>query len=72
MQAARRRGEDLGLAEEELALYDALETNDSAVQALGDEQLRTIARELAEDSAGECVHRLDGAGGTCGPICACW
>ena len=27
-------------------LYDALETNDSAVKVLGDETLRTIAREL--------------------------
>jgi type I restriction enzyme R subunit len=40
------RGERLGLSEEELAFYDALETNDSAVQVLGDETLRTIAREL--------------------------
>ena len=48
MQAARRRGEDLGLTEEELAFYDALETNDSAVQVLGDEQLRAIARELVK------------------------
>src|SRR5215470_5410187 len=48
MQAARRRVEDLGLTEEELAFYDALETNDSAVQVLGDEQLRTIARELVK------------------------
>jgi len=31
-----------------LAFYDALETNDSAVQVLGDETLRTIARELVE------------------------
>ena len=48
MQAARRRGEDLGLPEEELAFYDALETNDSTVQVLGDEQLRAIARELVK------------------------
>ena len=48
MQAADRRGEKLGLAEEEVAFYDALETNDSAVQVLGDETLRTIARELVE------------------------
>jgi type I restriction enzyme R subunit len=41
-----RRGEPLGLTEEELAFYDALETNDSAVAVLGDETLRTIAREL--------------------------
>ena len=41
-----RRGEALGLTTEEMAFYDALETNDSAVSGLGDETLRTIAREL--------------------------
>jgi type I restriction enzyme R subunit len=46
MREAERRGDDLGLSEEELAFYDALETNDSAVKVLGDETLRTIAREL--------------------------
>jgi type I restriction enzyme R subunit len=46
MREANQRGEQLGLTEEELAFYDALETNDSAVQVLGDETLRTIAREL--------------------------
>ncbi|HZH41889.1 MAG TPA: type I restriction endonuclease subunit R [Gemmatimonadales bacterium] len=46
MREAERRGEDLGLSEDELAFYDALETNDSAVKVLGDETLRTIAREL--------------------------
>lgn len=46
MRAADRRGEQLGLTEEELAFYDALETNDSAVKILGDETLRAIAREL--------------------------
>jgi len=45
---ADRRGEKLGLTEDELAFYDALETNDSAVKVLGDETLRTIARELAD------------------------
>ena len=43
---ANARGETLGLSEEELAFYDALETNDSAVKILGDETLRAIAREL--------------------------
>ena len=38
----------LGLTESELAFYDALETNDSAVKVLGDEILKTIAREIAE------------------------
>jgi type I restriction enzyme R subunit len=46
MREADRRGEDLGLTEEEIAFYDALEVNDSAVQVLGDETLRTIAQEL--------------------------
>jgi type I restriction enzyme R subunit len=48
IRAAERRGEDLGLTEDELAFYDALETNDSAVAVLGDETLRAIARELVD------------------------
>ncbi|HHM05048.1 MAG TPA: DUF3387 domain-containing protein, partial [Gammaproteobacteria bacterium] len=48
MREADRRGEELGLSEDELAFYDALETNDSAVAVLGDETLRGIARELVE------------------------
>ena len=48
MREANARGERLGLSEDELAFYDALETNDSAVQVLGDETLRMIARELVE------------------------
>lgn len=48
MKEAKRRGEDLALSDEELAFYDALEVNDSAVKVLGDETLRTIARELVE------------------------
>jgi len=48
MREADRRGEELNLTEEEVAFYDALETNDSAVQVLGDETLRGIARELVE------------------------
>jgi type I restriction enzyme R subunit len=48
MRAANARGEALGLSEDELAFYDALETNDSAVKVLGNETLRGIARELVE------------------------
>ena len=48
MRDADRRGEDLDLSEDELAFYDALETNDSAVAVLGDEILRGIARELVK------------------------
>lgn len=46
MREASARGESLGMTEDELAFYDALETNDSAVKVLGDETLRMIAREL--------------------------
>jgi type I restriction enzyme R subunit len=46
MRAADKRGERLGLSEDEVAFYDALETNDSAVKVLGDKTLKTIAREL--------------------------
>jgi len=48
VRAAEARGQKLGLSEEELAFYDALETNDSAVAVLGDETLRLIAHELVE------------------------
>ena len=46
MREAQARGEALKLSEDELAFYDALEVNDSAVKVLGDETLRDIAREL--------------------------
>ncbi|MBM4326976.1 MAG: type I restriction endonuclease subunit R [Deltaproteobacteria bacterium] len=46
LRDADRRGEKLGLSEDEIAFYDALEVNDSAVKVLGDEVLRTIAQEL--------------------------
>ncbi|OQB75249.1 MAG: Type-1 restriction enzyme R protein [bacterium ADurb.Bin132] len=48
IREANKRGGNLGLSEEEVAFYDALETNDSAVKILGDNALRTIARELLE------------------------
>ena len=48
LREADRRGELLGLSEEELAFYDALETNDSAVKVLGEPTLKQIAWELVE------------------------
>ena len=48
MRDAKKRGETLGLTEDEVAFYDALEVNDSAVKVLGDATLQTIARELVE------------------------
>lgn len=48
MREADRRGEDLGLTEEELAFYEALEANDSAVKVLGEPTLKRIAQELVK------------------------
>ena len=46
IKAERARGEEQGLSQEEVAFYDALAENDSAIQLLGDEKLRVIATEL--------------------------
>jgi type I restriction enzyme R subunit len=48
LREADKRGEELGLSEAELAFYEALEVNDSAVMILGDEVLRKIAHELVD------------------------
>jgi type I restriction enzyme R subunit len=48
MREAQARGEALGLTDDEIAFYDALEANDSAVAELGDETLKKIARDLVE------------------------
>ena len=48
LKAAHLRGEEQGLSMEELAFYDALAENPSAVDAMGDEKLRVIAHELLE------------------------
>lgn len=48
VREADKRGETLKLTLDELAFYDALEVNDSAVKVLGDETLRDIARILVE------------------------
>jgi type I restriction enzyme R subunit len=48
MREAQKRGDKLSLTEDEVAFYDALEVNDSAVKVLGDDTLKDIARELVE------------------------
>jgi type I restriction enzyme R subunit len=45
---AAKRGEKLGLNDSELAFYDALADNESAVRELGDEILKKIALELTD------------------------
>jgi type I restriction enzyme R subunit len=46
LSAADKRGEDLGLNDEEVAFYDALSQNNSAVEVMGKDELKVIATEL--------------------------
>lgn len=46
VRAARRRGEDEGLSQDEIAFYDALAESESAVQLMGNDSLKVIAHEL--------------------------
>lgn len=46
LDAATKRGDDLGLTDDEVAFYDALAANESAVKAMGDDKLKVIAAEL--------------------------
>lgn len=61
IRAARSRGEEQGLSGEEIAFYDALAENESAVQVMGDASLRVIAHELLvslrENVAVDWAHR---------------
>jgi len=46
VRVEQEKGKDLGLKDDEVAFYDALAENESAVQELGDEVLKKIAQEL--------------------------
>ena len=46
LNSAAKRGEALGLTDDEVAFYDALAANQSAVIAMGDDKLKVIAAEL--------------------------
>lgn len=48
MRAADQRGEQLGLSDEELAFYDALQASASAVEVLGEPTLKQIAHEIVQ------------------------
>jgi type I restriction enzyme R subunit len=48
IKEADKEGEKLGLTQDEVAFYNALEVNDSAVQVLGNDTLKEIAREIAD------------------------
>ena len=45
-QAARKRGEELGLSNDEICFYDALAAHESAVEVMGINELKVIATEL--------------------------
>ena len=62
MREAHKRGESLGLSDDEIAFYDALEVNDSAVQVLGRRQAAADRPRTGRDGAEEHDHRLDAEG----------
>ncbi|WP_245477549.1 MULTISPECIES: type I restriction endonuclease subunit R [unclassified Mesorhizobium] len=55
IKASAARGEEQGLSPEEVAFYDALAENESAVEAMGSEQLRIIAHELVQQMRGSAT-----------------
>jgi type I site-specific restriction-modification system R (restriction) subunit len=46
LDAATKRGEDLGLTDDEIGFYDALASNNGAAQVMVDEKLKLVAAEL--------------------------
>lgn len=52
MREAQKRGEELGLSEEEVAFYDALTKNESAKELLGSELLKKMAKEISDEIRG--------------------
>ena len=48
VREAQKRGDELGLTDEEVAFYDALADNESAQKILGEDLLKTMARELTD------------------------
>lgn len=48
MREEQQRGNQLNLSEEEIAFYDALADNESAIQVLGDKTLHVMAKELVD------------------------
>ncbi|GMV63770.1 MAG: hypothetical protein AMXMBFR74_29370 [Parvibaculum sp.] len=52
VRAARQRGAEEGLTQDEIAFYDALAENESAVEAMGNDSLKLIAHELLESLQG--------------------
>ena len=66
IRAARERGEESGLSDEEIAFYDALAQNGSAREVMGEPQLRVIAHELMTSVKNTVTGGLDAPGGGTG------
>jgi hypothetical protein len=58
LKEAHQRGVDLGLNDDEVAFYNALAANNSAIEVMGKDNLKVIATELVTQLQ-ECHHRLD-------------
>ncbi len=64
IKASAARGGEQGLSAEELAFYDALAENESAIEVMGNDQLRLLAHELVEQMKASATvdwHRKDSA-----------
>src|SRR3954468_21286500 len=68
IRASRQRGEEQGLSPDEIAFYDALAENESAVQVMGDKNLRVIAHELLVSVRGQPFRRLNAPRGGAGRL----
>ncbi len=71
IRAARQRGEESGLSDEEIAFYDALAENESALQMMGDDKLKLIAHELLMSLRENVVGGLERTGTLRAPECGC-
>ena len=70
MRKAGERGEQLGLNEDETAFYDALETNDSAVQGTWRADAQDHRPRAGEGGARATSRSTGPCARTCAPICA--
>ena len=59
LDAATKRGDDLGLTDDEVAFYDALTANESAVEAMGDDQLQSDRRRINHQGPAKRDYRLE-------------
>ena len=66
IRAARARGEETGLSENEIAFYDALAANESAKSAMGGSDVTSDRSRASDECERQCHRRLDAARGCAG------